>query len=492
MSETTFQVRMRKTKVYRGARVSTYWVRWLVDGHEMYEPFRNSAQAESFRSDLVAAARKGEAFFVDTGLPVSMKRAEASMSWYRLACDYVDAKWPRSAATTRRTVAEALTAATCLMFTNERGMPDGVQLRAALKRWAFNTNRRDDPNQPIWVSDALSWAASHSRPAADLADTDVLRQLIDGLAVRLDGGARAPSVTSRWRKILYNLAEYAVDRKVLVTNPLPTVKQPTHRIAEVDRRSVANPTQARDLLTAVAAQSVTGQRLEAYFGCLYYAALRPEEAAELRRDNLDLPKTGWGWIYLEAAKPHAGGEWTNTGNARDDRPLKQREIGEVRKVPSPPELTALLHQHLDTFGTTRDGRLFVGERSTDHLPAFTVFRVWNRAREAVFGADAKRLLVALRPYDLRHAAVSTWLNAGVPPTKVATWAGHSVDVLLKIYAKCIDGDDDRHRLMIEQALKQPRTTQEFIHVLSRNSRREPPGAVDGRAEQDRPHLPCSR
>ncbi len=50
-------------------------------------------------------------------------------------------------------------------------------------------------------------------------------------------------------------------------------------------------------------------------------------------------------------------------------------------------------------------------------------------------------LVALRPYDLRHAAISTWLNSGVPPTKVATWAGHSVDILLKIYAKCIDGDD---------------------------------------------------
>ncbi len=186
------------------------------------------------------------------------------------------------------------------------------------------------------MSDALRWAASHSRPASDLADTDVLRHLVDGLAVRLDGGARATSAISRWRKILYNLAEYAIKRKVLVTNPLPTVKQPAHRIAEVDRRCVANPSQARDLLAAVAAQSFTGQRLEAYFGCLYYAALRPE-AAELRRDNLDLPGKGWGWIYLEAAEPHAGGEWTNTGNARDDRPLKQREPGEVRKVPSPPD-----------------------------------------------------------------------------------------------------------------------------------------------------------
>jgi hypothetical protein len=42
--------------------------------------------------------------------------------------------------------------------------------------------------------------------------------------------------------------------------------------------------------------------------------------------------------------------------------------------------------------------------------------------------------LARRPYDLRHACLSTWLNGGVPPTQVAEWAGHGVDVLLRIYA----------------------------------------------------------
>ncbi|WP_436837497.1 hypothetical protein [Micromonospora rifamycinica] len=36
---------------------------------------------------------------------------------------------------------------------------------------------------------------------------------------------------------------------------------------------------------------------------------------------------------------------------------------------------------------------------------------------------------AHRPYDLRHAAVSLWLNAGMPAIQVAQWAGHSVHVL---------------------------------------------------------------
>lgn len=56
------------------------------------------------------------------------------------------------------------------------------------------------------------------------------------------------------------------------------------------------------------------------------------------------------------------------------------------------------------------------------------------------------------PYQLRHA-VSLWLNAGVPATQVAEWAGHSVHVLLKVYAKCIDGQDEAARRRIAQALE---------------------------------------
>lgn len=42
---------------------------------------------------------------------------------------------------------------------------------------------------------------------------------------------------------------------------------------------------------------------------------------------------------------------------------------------------------------------------------------------------------------------------GLPATQVAEWAGHSVHVLLKVYAKCIDGQDEAARRRIEAALK---------------------------------------
>jgi integrase len=60
--------------------------------------------------------------------------------------------------------------------------------------------------------------------------------------------------------------------------------------------------------------------------------------------------------------------------------------------------------------------------------------------------------LARTPYDLRHAAVSTWLNGGIPSADVAKWAGHSVEILHKIYAKCLDGSAETLRQKIDRAL----------------------------------------
>jgi hypothetical protein len=45
-----------------------------------------------------------------------------------------------------------------------------------------------------------------------------------------------------------------------------------------------------------------------------------------------------------------------------------------------------------------------------------------------------------------------WLNAGVPVTEVARRLGHSVAVLLRVYANCIDGGDGSSNGRIDDAL----------------------------------------
>ncbi len=63
---------------------------------------------------------------------------------------------------------------------------------------------------------------------------------------------------------------------------------------------------------------------------------------------------------------------------------------------------------------------------------------------------------ARRPYDLRHAAVSTWLKATADPPQAAEWAGHSVDVLLRVYVKCIAGQQDEAKRRILEATRPDR------------------------------------
>ena len=91
------------------------------------------------------------------------------------------------------------------------------------------------------------------------------------------------------------------------------------------------------------------------------------------------------------------------------------------------------------------------------LASITYRRPWAKARHDTLSAAEAASPLAGRVYDLRHACVSTRLNGGIPPAQVAEWAGHSVAILLKIYAKCLDGQDDIAKRRIEEALGDPAT-----------------------------------
>jgi integrase len=187
-----------------------------------------------------------------------------------------------------------------------------------------------------------------------------------------------------------------------------------------------------------------------------YAALRPEEAIDLRREEnlISLPERGWGELRLTHSQPRSGTRWTDSGKSRERRELKHRAAGETRLVPVHPELVTLLRDHLDLFGTGPGGQIFTGPRG-GIVAEWSYLEVFHTARrEALAETEAATPLMG-GPYDLRHAAVSTWLNAGVPAAQVAEWAGHSVDVLLRVYVKCIAGQQGEAKRRIEDAMGQP-------------------------------------
>ncbi|MFI5545595.1 hypothetical protein ACIA6E_17675 [Streptomyces sp. NPDC051815] len=106
--DTTYDVKLWKTSVYEGKKKTTHTVRWELADKEWRKPFATGPLAESFRSGLVTAARKGEAFSLSTGLPVSYQSGAAGVKWYDFAVQFVDHLWERTSTDNRRNVVKAL------------------------------------------------------------------------------------------------------------------------------------------------------------------------------------------------------------------------------------------------------------------------------------------------------------------------------------------------------------------------------------------------
>jgi integrase len=403
--------------------------------------------ADSFLSELRQAAKRGESFDLATGLPEPMLKATDDTTWYSYVLCYVDKRWPGAAANTRKSMLEALGTVTAALVQDHPYKPDFADRYRVLVRYALAPGSQADQRSP---DDAkiLRWIESASVPLTALDDEDIVERALTAIGLRLDGKAAAATMARRKRAVFYNVLDMAATgkRRVLARNPLDAIRWKPPEVADkVDRRVVANPRQARELLTALSyvggRDRDRGRRLVAMFACMYYAALRPAEAVNLRKADCELPATGWGRLHLTRTAPEVGKRYTDSGELHDDKGLKHRPDDEIRPIPIPPELVEILRWHLAEFGTAEDGRLF-RQPNGKVVGSSTYTQVWRAARTLALVPEQAGSPRAGRPYDLRHAAVSLWLNAGVPAPTVARRAGHSVDVLLRVYANCIDGDDE--------------------------------------------------
>jgi hypothetical protein len=185
VTTTSYDVRIYVIDVYKGKRTTTHWVQWSVAGQRFKKPYKTDALAGSFRAELLSAAKKGEAFCTETGLPVSLvRKGTVVMSWFDFVCLFVDMKWTDASPKHRRSIADALIPITEAMFATDRGRPEHPILRRAL-RILFNTNQRTS-TQPSDIAAALKWLSDNTRPAADLSKPDVLRKVIADLERKLD------------------------------------------------------------------------------------------------------------------------------------------------------------------------------------------------------------------------------------------------------------------------------------------------------------------
>jgi integrase len=235
-----------------------------------------------------------------------------------------------------------------------------------------------------------------------LEEASTVSRALDACGRKLEGSAAAAQYYRRRRRVFCAALRDAVREGRLSANPLDAVTGRDWRPPEVhqavDLRRVANPAHMRVLLKAIGSIGLSqGPRLVALYGCTYYGMLRPSEAVSLLADNCFLPERGWGRLVsheVRSAAPTGGGIY---------RPS-------------------------------------------------TLWQVLQKARVKAFTVAQVASPLARKPYDFRHAGASWRLNAGTPRPQVAEWAGHTVEVLYRIYAHCLEGDDERWNKRMEDAL----------------------------------------
>ena len=469
----------------RAGRRKPFEVRWRAAGRSRSKSFLTRKLADSYRAELGRAARMGLDFDPLTGEPAAWNVPEpAIVTWYQQATAYAVMKWPSLAAHSRASLAEALATVTpALTRPDARGRPDPRQLRTALYQHAFNPGRPASLGSP--AAQILDWAQRTSLPVGCLSEPEVLRAALEALTFLLDGRRAAANTIIRKRAVLHGALGYAAEAGLLPDNPLDTIAwQVPRSSAALDPVIVASPAHVSALLSAVAR---TRPEMTAFFGCLYYAALRPEEAVALRYADCHLPCSGWGMLRLAVAAPRTAAAWTNSGTSHEQRGLKHRPDGTIRMVPVPPVLVAMLGAHHAAYDPAPDGRLFRGTRGGP-LSESVYGRAWQAARILALGPELAVSGLARRPYGLRHAALSLWLNSGGDPAQIAARAGHSVAVLLTVYSHCIHGRDDLLNRQIDHVLGPPAATSPCPSVESQRYTR-PHYSMGASGYTDRATLP---
>ncbi|GAA2064203.1 site-specific integrase [Streptomyces albiaxialis] len=447
----------------RANRARPFQLRWRVGTQPHSKSYTLKAQADGRRSELMTALRNGEQFDTETGLPASELHAQRSPSWFAHACAYARMKWPDASAKHRAGIADALATVAPSLVSDTRGAPPLRLLRRALYSWAFSFRTTEDgtlvprhehEEAPAEIVSALEWIGRKSVNVNELDTPAVLRTALDALKLKLDGKPAAANTVHRKLPVFTNCLRYAVERELLPALPLHKVDWKAPQTDdEVDFRFVPGPKLARKLIAAVRAQGRRGRHLHAFYGCMYYAAMRPAEVTDLRLSACHLPESGWGELVLSGTTPRVGSAWTDSGESYDSRGLKKRARKSTRSIPIPPVLVRMLRAHIEEFGVAEDGRLFRAARG-GHVLSKEYGEIWQAARLAVLPeADASSPLAEV-PYSLRHACVSFWLTSGVAPAEVARRAGHSIAVLFRFYAKVIHGSQDKTNQQIEDALNE--------------------------------------
>ena len=411
------------------AKTKKCWVvRWNVDGRAHSKSFATSNEANRYRSLLVAAHHKLERFDRPSGEPESWRpRAEPTQvhAWCRR---WIAEQWNEWQPRTRVSAMEALARFVALAVSGAASPPP-YALRRHLVR-TFPPDTEIDPTE-----ECEQWLARWCLPLTEL-DRSLLGEIDRRLGVGDAGQVLSPASASRFRKVARACIRRAVELDVLAADPWPPApKGRSRRKAArvhrgVDVRRLPDPVTMVRVMEAIPSHQPSSRMYQVMVAVMYYAGLRPSEVVMLRPAALHLPHEGWGRIdVLEA-------------DISFDEPGEPK-TGE-RSIPIPEVLVAMLRDWIATKQIGEHELMF--RTRNDNRPTHSNWaRTWQRALRQTGHKS-------LRVYDIRHAAATTWLGAGVPLGEVARRMGHSVETLVSTYVGALTGDEQVANQRIDDAL----------------------------------------
>ena len=412
-----------------------YRVKWRIDGRDRTRSIKTRVEAERFRQLLLDAVKDGQEFDDATGEPASW--SAETLTWFLWSQEWIALKWRQWAGTTRRTAVETLVTVAPLMV-RQNAPPPPDDLAKWLRSAGYVPGTEGSDDLPRWL-------ARWSLRLDEITPRD-LERVLTAATTRRDGKPVSAAVARRRKNTVGAVFRAAVRRDLLDRNPMDRIEWRTPaRDLTVDVATVPSITDVLQLVEHVAGQGRRAQYYAALFACVGLAGMRPSEAVSLRGDDLELPESGWGMARLRGATTEPGAQYTDSGERWEDKGLKHRAAGSTREVPLPPDLVTRLRWHL---GLLEDGAgpLFLNARGRP-MTASNYSEVWDRARTAVWGEDPSLSSATL--YDLRHAAATMMLRASVPAAEVARRLGHSIDVLMRVYAGVLVDEQDRSNELID-------------------------------------------
>jgi integrase len=479
-----------------------YVLHWKVGGRPKSRAFEGKKQRKAFADRLNRARLAGELFDTETGEPVSWASpaevppaepsaaAEQPTTVFALAVEHIHAMWSTWAGTARRSPVETATITVLALLD-----PKAPRLKPEEREAAAQYLRCVALAPPAWVKDddgglvepALTAGQARAKVylqrwslPVDAVRAAQAEAALSSLYAKQGkwsakeqhrvgaGGEVVRSVRSRRRNEFHALFGRALRHELITVHPLKLVDPTrmkgasTGRTREIDLGQVQSLPQGLAFIEAVRARN---PRVAAYFAAQLLGGFRPSEGSGLFEPDVDMPEVGWGLVRIWGGTTVPGRRYSNSGEQWDDGGQKWREADEpAREVPIPPLLVAELRAHRDTFGLGPGGRFFVNSRGNPLTPNNTG-KVWREVREELYptrvddaGTPLPRRyqdpLHRTEPYDLRHTNASMLLDAGMKPKEVARRLGHSLTVLMEIYAGLFADDEEEGNAKVDVYMEQ--------------------------------------